>query len=81
MHKLAGVTFVQSVESPALAMVTPLLIRGLKSAKYATVRQSALIIDNMSRLVDDPIDAAPFMPFLMPGNIFFNLRYFDLSSR
>ena len=33
MHKLAATPFVQSVESPALAMVTPLLIRGLKSAK------------------------------------------------
>jgi elongation factor 3 len=31
MHKLAGVTFVQSVESPALAMITPLLIRGLQT--------------------------------------------------
>ncbi|KAJ3049356.1 hypothetical protein HDU99_008925, partial [Rhizoclosmatium hyalinum] len=31
MHKLAGVTFVSSVESPALAMVTPLLVRGLAS--------------------------------------------------
>ena len=27
MHKMAGVTFVQSVESPALAMVVPLLLR------------------------------------------------------
>jgi len=61
MHKLAGVTFVQSVNSAALAMVTPLLIRGLNSGVTATVRQSAVIIDNMSRLVDDPIDAAPFM--------------------
>jgi elongation factor 3 len=66
MHKLAGVTFVQSVESPALAMVTPLLIKGLTHTKNATVRQAAVIIDNMSRLVDDPIDAAPFMPLLMP---------------
>jgi elongation factor 3 len=66
MHKLAGVTFVQSVESPALAMVVPLLIRGLNSKKTATVRQSSVIIDNMSRLVDDPLDAAPFMPLLMP---------------
>ncbi|KAJ3318655.1 translational elongation factor EF-1 alpha [Boothiomyces sp. JEL0866] len=66
MHKLAGVTFVQSVESPALAMVTPLLIKGLNSRSKATVRQSAVIIDNMSRLVDDPLDAAPFMPLLMP---------------
>ncbi|KAI8903400.1 elongation factor EF-3 [Gorgonomyces haynaldii] len=67
MHKLAGVTFVQSVESPALAMVTPLLIKGLASRSKATVRQSAVIIDNMSRLVDDPLDAAPFMPSLMPA--------------
>ena len=66
MHKLAGVTFVQSVESPALAMVTPLLIKGLTHRANATIRQAAVIIDNMSRLVDDPIDAAPFMPLLMP---------------
>jgi elongation factor 3 len=36
MHKLAGVTFVQSVESPALAMVTPLLVRGLQSGVTCT---------------------------------------------
>jgi elongation factor 3 len=66
MHKLAGVRFVQSVESPALAMVTPLLIKGLNSRNTACLRQSAVIIDNMSRLVDDPLDAAPFMPLLMP---------------
>ncbi len=33
----------------------------------ATMRQSAVIIENMSKLVDDPIDAAPFMPQLMPA--------------
>ncbi|KAI9349890.1 ABC cassette-containing protein [Zopfochytrium polystomum] len=67
MHKLAGVTFVQSVESPALAMITPLLIRGLQSGVTATMRQSAVIIDNVSRLVNDPIDAAPFMGLLLPA--------------
>jgi len=67
MHALAGVTFVQSVESPALAMVVPLLIRGLRSKVTATRRQSAVIIDNMSKLVDDPIDAAPFLPTLKPA--------------
>ncbi|KAJ3393680.1 translational elongation factor EF-1 alpha [Lobulomyces angularis] len=67
MHKLAGVTFVQSVESPALAMVSPLLLRGLASTKKATVRQSAVIIENMSKLVDDPLDAAPFLPKLLPA--------------
>lgn len=67
MHDLAGVTFVQSVQSPALAMVVPLLIRGLRSKFTATRRQSAVIIDNMSKLVDDPIDAEPFLPTLMPA--------------
>jgi elongation factor 3 len=67
MHKLAGVTFVQSVQSPALAMVVPLLLRGLRSRVTATRRQSAVIIDNMSKLVDDPLDAAPFLPQLMPA--------------
>ena len=67
MHKLAGVTFVQSVTAPALAMVVPLLLRGLRSNLTATRRQSAVIIDNMSKLVDDAIDAAPFLPTLMPA--------------
>jgi elongation factor 3 len=67
MHSLAGVTFVQSVQSPALAMVVPLLIRGLRSKVTATRRQSAVIIDNMSKLVDDALDAEPFLPTLMPA--------------
>jgi len=67
MHNLAGVTFVQSVESPALAMVVPLLIKGLKAKATATRRQSAVIIDNMSKLVDDPVDSEPFLPLLMPA--------------
>jgi len=67
MHKMAGVTFVQSVESPALAMVVPLLLRGLREKSTATKRQSSVIIDNMSKLVDNPIDAAPFLPLLLPA--------------
>ena len=67
MHKLAGVTFVQSVNSSALAMVVPLLIRGLTNRTNATKRQSAVIIDNMSKLVDDALDAAPFLPTLLPA--------------
>jgi elongation factor 3 len=67
MHKMAGVTFVQSVESPALAMVVPLLLRGLREKNTATKRQSAVIINNMSKLVDNPLDAAPFLPLLLPA--------------
>ena len=67
MHAMAGVTFVQSVERPALAMVVPLLLRGLREKATATKRQSAVIINNMSKLVDNPVDAAPFLPLLLPA--------------
>jgi len=67
MHEMAGVTFVQSVQSPALAMVVPLLLRGLREKSTATKRQSAVIINNMSKLVDNPMDAAPFLPLLLPA--------------
>ena len=40
MHELAGVTFAQSVESPALAMVVPLFLRGLNTRVTATKRQA-----------------------------------------
>jgi len=45
----------------------PLLLRGLREKTTATKRQSAVIIDNMSKLVDDPLDAAPFLPLLLPA--------------
>ena len=67
MHIMAGVTFAQSVESPALAMVVPLLLRGLRARAPTTQRQTALVIDNMSKLVDDPHDAAPLVPLLKPA--------------
>lgn len=67
MHKLAGVIFVQSVKSAALAIVVPLLLRGLNAKVIATRRQSAIIIENMSKLVDDPLDATPFLPRLLPA--------------
>jgi elongation factor 3 len=48
-------------------MVVPLLLRGLREKATATKRQSAVIIENMSKLVDNPIDAAPFLPLLLPA--------------
>mmetsp|Transcript_14565 Transcript_14565/g.16046 ORF Transcript_14565/g.16046 Transcript_14565/m.16046 type:complete len:810 (+) Transcript_14565:1-2430(+) len=48
-------------------MVVPLLLRGLREKTTATKRQSAVIINNMSKLVDNPLDAAPFLPLLLPA--------------
>jgi len=67
MHKLGAVVFVQTVDSPALAVMVPLLVRGLREKATATKRQTAVIIDNMSKLVENPIEAAPFLPLLLPA--------------
>ena len=48
-------------------MVVPLLLRGLNTRVTATKRQAAMSIDNMSKLVDDPVDARPLIPLLMPA--------------
>ena len=48
-------------------MVVSLLLRGLRERKIATKHQSAVIIDNMSKLVDNTIDAAPSLPLLLPA--------------
>mmetsp|Transcript_42170 Transcript_42170/g.51200 ORF Transcript_42170/g.51200 Transcript_42170/m.51200 type:complete len:1088 (+) Transcript_42170:115-3378(+) len=67
VHKLAGTTFVQQVEAPVLSIMAPLLLRGLnRQSKIAIKRKSAVIVDNMCKLVEDPVDAEPFVPKLLP---------------
>ncbi|KAL3490438.1 armadillo-type protein [Aspergillus germanicus] len=66
VHKLGATTFVSDVTSPTLAIMTPLLERGLADRETAIKRKSAVIIDNMCKLVEDPQIVAPFLPKLMP---------------
>jgi len=67
MHKLGGVVFVQTIDAPALAVMVPLLVRGLREKQTSVKRTTAVIIENMSKLVENPIDAAPFLPLLLPA--------------
>merc|ERR1711959_742834 len=66
VEKLAGVVFVQTVETPALAVTTPIVSRGLKDRKEATKRRACVIIDNMVKLVPDAREVLPFLPELLP---------------
>ncbi|KAI8065512.1 P-loop containing nucleoside triphosphate hydrolase protein [Gongronella butleri] len=67
IHLLGATTFVQEVDSPTLSLMVPLLSRGLQERATPIKRKSALIIDNMCKLVDDPEVAAPFLPILLPA--------------
>ncbi|KAG0240727.1 translational elongation factor EF-1 alpha, partial [Mortierella sp. GBA43] len=67
IHRLAATTFVTAVEEPTLAIMCPLLIRGLGERTPSIQRQTTVIIDNMCKLVENPAHAQQFLPKLLPG--------------
>jgi len=67
VHLLGATTFVTDVHEPTLAIMVPLLERGLVERETAIKRKSAVIVDNMCKLVEDPQIVAPFLPKMMPG--------------
>jgi elongation factor 3 len=66
---LSATTFVSEVDSQTLSLMVPLLSRGLNEKLTATKRKVAVIIDNMSKLVDSEATVRPFVPKLLPGLI------------
>lgn len=69
IHALSQTTFVAIVTSPVLAMVTPLLERSLNSPSTTqeVTRQTVVVVENLTKLVHDPIEARAFLPKLRPG--------------
>ena len=66
VHKLGATTFVQAVSAATLAIMVPLLLRGLAERSTPIRRKSALVIYNMAELVDSPTDALEFVNLLKP---------------
>merc|ERR1719463_1021626 len=54
VEELAGCIFVQNVEAPALAVLTPVLVRCLNERSEATKRRCCVIID-------DPREGTPLL--------------------
>jgi len=67
IHELGATTFVTDVHEPTLALMVPLLERGLAERETAIKRKAAVIVDNMCKLVEDPQIVAAFLPRLMPA--------------
>lgn len=60
VESLASCVFVQNVEAPALAITTPILLRGLNDKKTVTKRLACVIVDNMCKLIEHPKEIIPF---------------------
>ncbi|EXJ79449.1 ATPase [Capronia epimyces CBS 606.96] len=66
---LSQTTFVAIVTSPVLALLTPLLERSLNSPSTSqeVLRQTVVVVENLTKLVHDPVEARTFLPKLQPG--------------
>ena len=67
VQQLGGVVFVQTVEGSALSVVVPLLMAGFRQNKTVVKRMCSRIVSNMAKLVEDPIEALPFLEELIPS--------------
>ncbi|AGE49988.1 elongation factor 3 [Paramecium bursaria Chlorella virus Can18-4] len=60
VHQLSATTFVQTVDARTLAVLVPLLCRGIVDRTTVVRRKTCVIINNMAKLVEDPVDAYDF---------------------
>ncbi|SPO00258.1 related to translation elongation factor eEF3 [Cephalotrichum gorgonifer] len=69
IHALSHTTFVAVVTSPVLALLTPLLERSLNTptTSQEVLRQTVVVVENLTKLVHDPVEARAFLPKLKPG--------------
>ncbi|EGO25400.1 hypothetical protein SERLADRAFT_361098 [Serpula lacrymans var. lacrymans S7.9] len=64
---LSSTTFVAEVTAPALAVLVPLLIRGLNDRSMEVQRRTVVVVDNLVKLVRDPTVAARYLSPLVDG--------------
>ncbi len=59
-------TFVNAVDAASLALLVPVIQRGLKHRSTELKKKAATIVGNMCNLVADAKDVSPYLPDLLP---------------
>merc|ERR1711906_43427 len=66
LDKLVATTYVSAVDEPTLSIIMPVLMRGLRvKGNVQMVRKSAVVVDTMFKLVNNPKDIQNFAPTLL----------------
>ncbi|KAH6566502.1 hypothetical protein BASA60_009434 [Batrachochytrium salamandrivorans] len=65
LSALLDTTFVHYIDAPSLALLVPIIHRGLKERSGETKKKGAQIMGNMSTLTDQR-DLVPYLPTLIP---------------
>merc|ERR1719238_1312865 len=67
LDRLVATTYVSAVDEPTLSIIMPVLMRGLRvKGNVQMVRKSAVVVDTMFKLVNNPKDISFFAPELIP---------------
>lgn len=69
IKNLSSVTFVAEVTEPALSLLVPILDKSLKmsSSSNEQLRQTVMVTENLTRLVNNKREIETFIPILLPG--------------
>jgi hypothetical protein len=67
LEGLLACEFMHSVDAPSLALLIPIVQRGLRDRGADLKRKAALITGNMSSMISDARDISPYLPALLPG--------------
>ncbi|KAH9605749.1 hypothetical protein KSS87_010195 [Heliosperma pusillum] len=66
LDTLLQTTFVNSIDAPSLALLVPIVHRGLRERSAETKKKAAQIVGNMCSLVTEPNDMIPYTSLLLP---------------
>lgn len=66
LEALIGTEFLHAIDAPSLALIVPILHRGLRDRGATTKRFSSLIAGNICTMINDPKDFVPYLPTLLP---------------
>nr|CCA15342.1 hypothetical protein OsJ_12383 [Albugo laibachii Nc14] len=67
LQQLQSMTFKHSIDAPSLALVMPIITRGLKDRTGDAKKKSALIVGSMCRMINDAKDLLPYMEMVLPN--------------
>jgi HEAT repeats/HEAT repeat len=66
LEGLIATEFLHAIDAPSLALIVPIVHRGLRDRGAATKRYGALIAGNICTMINDSRDFVPYLPILLP---------------
>lgn len=67
LQQLQSTSFVHSIDAPSLALVMPIITRGLKDRAGDAKKKAALIVGSMCSMINDAKDLLPYMDMVLPS--------------